>query len=798
MKFWKSKLSHNRFRQNRVRLASFEQLENRRLLAVDLAPPDMIARPYVFIGDHSGSNSEIWSMQVGSQTIAAPDYGVVQREQLSLVKGQSYLVSVSHGGTNREHGPDYDYRAWIDSSANPAWTSGSSTPSGKDFFVDNSSGLLQRQFFGDDTNEATGTATVHVPLVDLDIDSNNNGSFDSEDDWLELDSKTGRLVDVLNGDIDQDGIVDRIDFNGIEGASFEPIKLSLSSNLQHAGYSHFEITFTYSMASPNAASSGGDFRLWKVDAAENRTDLSALIRTGQTISAESLGLSPGSSVTLYLEAVNASRNTVNFKEIKVDVAVSYGRFNGTLTDKIHASAVLPAENAVPEVISVFYKNESGNQIVAINEGAILPVSGSVKYRREVQSVEVAVWADLNFDGIKDSNEVATVQATRTSQSNLNGDRFYEFSTSFLVLDDGPSPGNGGGADSLTITATPVGGTAYDSFMIVQNVAPTWVDYPTLNGSYNENGIIESASISGIFRDPGFLDRHGVQVLVNGVVRNEQLIPESRVGFSIDIGVITPSDGERITVRLFDDDLGETTFYITLSTVVSKSFIANIYTANGAGTVRAAEPADQDYAMSATNRLLAFGAITAGTFRENPGPLTQDDFRLYSRDVYAVGFDGSSVQYFEHVTEGSVLLGGVEPSGYQGEIEAQNRYATQTSQVGGSAGLFVFGRPDPSLEGVFDAVMERTSTDIWYKLDVKFTMQGNFANFSVVSTDSSAFPSNRVWIDTTLRADYQQSTFVKLWQSSPILGGTFVVGRDESGIFERQYYLGEQFWVPVEN
>jgi len=64
-------------RQNRVRLCSLEKLECRRLLTADLAPPDMIARPYAFVGDHSGSNSEIWSMQVGNQTIAAPDYGVV-------------------------------------------------------------------------------------------------------------------------------------------------------------------------------------------------------------------------------------------------------------------------------------------------------------------------------------------------------------------------------------------------------------------------------------------------------------------------------------------------------------------------------------------------------------------------------------------------------------------------------------------------------------------------------------------------------------------------------------------------
>ena len=199
----------------------------------------------------------------------------------------------------------------------------------------------------------------------------------------------------------------------------------------------------------------------------------------------------------------------------------------------------------------------------------------MKYGREVPSVEVAVWADVNFNGVKDSAEVATIQAIRNSQDSLSGDYFYVFNTSFLVLDDGPSPGNGTPVDVLNIRATPLGGATYNSFMLVQNVAPSWVDYPTLAANYNEYGVIESASISGIFQDSGLLDRHGVQVFVNGVLRTEQLIPEYRTSFNVDLGVLTPNDGEKITINLLDDDQGVTTFYITLATVVSKSFIANI-------------------------------------------------------------------------------------------------------------------------------------------------------------------------------------------------------------------------------
>ncbi len=344
------------------------------------------------------------------------------------------------------------------------------------------------------------------------------------------------------------------------------------------------------------------------------------------------------------------------------------------------------------------------------------------------------------------------------------------------------------------------GEEFASGVLTFNVAPTWVDYPTLYSNFNEFGVIVNSTISGIFSDVGTQDAHAVQILVNGTQRVYQEYAAGVIGFSLDVGLLTPGDGEEIVVKLIDDDLGAITFYITLATIVSKSFIANIYTTGGVGEVASQGGLAPDAAAAANVRLQGFGATSVAQFRENPGsPFSEGDFRLYSRDVYAVGYDGEQVQYFDYLNTGSALNAGFEFGVFQGEIEERNRYYSLNSSTSGIAGVFVHGRPDPFLEPGFDLVMTRTSSEIWFSLDVAFSVQDNYAKFSLVDSDSSAFPSNRIWIDAELEGNYQQSTFVKLWQSSPTLGGQYVAGRDETGIFEWQYYLvTENYWLAVEN
>lgn len=471
------------------------------------------------------------------------------------------------------------------------------------------------------------------------------------------------------------------------------------------------------------------------------------------------------------------------------------------------SIAVDGHDAIPEVISIDYRTESGSQIVAIQEGSFLPISGTVKHRRDVPSVEVKVWADLNFDGIRDATEVAIVQAFRTDQATASGDRLYKFETWFYVFDDGPSPGNGTPVDPLQIVAKPSGGIDYNSFIIVLNVDPTWIDYPILSKSYNEFGVIENATVSGSFHNAGILDAHTVSIYVNGVKERHQEIPVGLLDFTIDVGPLTPADGEKITIKLLDDDGGKAMFYITLASVVSKSFIADVYATGGAGSVSvaAANPVEtteaaEDAASAANLRLAAFAAATRLQFAEDPtAASTRGDSRLHSRHDYVVGYDGAKVRYFQRIHE--YLQAGFELYVLPAAIceDSVLRYEAITEEKSGKAGVFIIGSPNWVLEPGINVPLRRTSTDIWYELNFKFDMVGNYARLSLENTDASSFPSNRIWINETLKNDYQQKTTVKLWQSSPTHGLNMVVGRREQGNFERQTdLLTGAYWIPLEN
>lgn len=247
-----------------------ERLEPRLALSVNFAtglPADMTASAYLFIGDHSVSNSEIWRMNVDSTPLSAPDFGVMLREQGTFARGASYPITVDWIASNRLAGPDYDYRAWIDRSANPTWTSGSPAPSSPDFFVTDPGQLLQRRWFGSEINATLGkTAEVHFPGVDLDVDSDNSGSVDGSpaEDALELDSTTGVNVPVSTASM----------------AGLTPLVLGMSDNLRHAATTA-EVSFSFSTTAPTA------FRLWR-DAARTQP-----LPWGTAVTAAQLGLGFG-------------------------------------------------------------------------------------------------------------------------------------------------------------------------------------------------------------------------------------------------------------------------------------------------------------------------------------------------------------------------------------------------------------------------------------------------------------------------------------------------------------------------
>ena len=287
---------------------------------------------YTTVGDQSPSNSEAWNMNVGGHTLSAT-YGQVLTQTITYKKGESYPVTVQHTSTNRSDGPDYDYRAWIDSSANPGWTNGQTTLSGTNYFVTDPDGLLQKDYFGDSTDPTVGkTATLNIPGFDMNIDADNTQGFNAPinspaEESIENNLDAGKVIWADNGDLNGNGIIDENEL-GVMGDYFVPVTLSLSQNIADANPSSITINFSYDTSV---------FALWTKDGTAIRT-LSDKVQTGQEITASSLGLVPGGTVILYLEALKAY-NSTNAKPISANVTVTGSTWSGKLTDTVRAVAV---------------------------------------------------------------------------------------------------------------------------------------------------------------------------------------------------------------------------------------------------------------------------------------------------------------------------------------------------------------------------------------------------------------------------------------------------------------------------
>ena len=77
-------------------------------------PPEEteVIRLTLTVGDHSGSESERYHLNVGRYSHQAMEFGVVETREYVFRRGMSYPITVVHAGTNREQ-PDYDYTAAI-------------------------------------------------------------------------------------------------------------------------------------------------------------------------------------------------------------------------------------------------------------------------------------------------------------------------------------------------------------------------------------------------------------------------------------------------------------------------------------------------------------------------------------------------------------------------------------------------------------------------------------------------------------------------------------------------------------
>lgn len=276
------------------------------------------------VGDPSGSHSEQWALCVGSIRQASPTYGEVGEGEYFFDVGKSYPISIEHQGSRYDE-PDYDWYANIDPTDRP------------EFFVvdDNTPLYIVGAYQGDwmdwaGAGYASLKATLHVPRFDTDVDSRNDSGHaipddNSAEDRLENDGSTGKLVFATTGDVDQDGIVDSVDFGGIDGVSFVPMAVRLSENVKEARPTSIQVFFDYDPAV---------FRVWKpgCDAGATRTT-SDIIPAQTWVSADEIGLVPGGDQTVYVEALQGVPSVA--VPLITSVRVEGERWSGTLMDTVH-------------------------------------------------------------------------------------------------------------------------------------------------------------------------------------------------------------------------------------------------------------------------------------------------------------------------------------------------------------------------------------------------------------------------------------------------------------------------------
>ena len=212
------------------------------------------------------------------------------------------------------------------------------------------------------------TAGVHfgnlyAPVVDLDIDSDNNSPLapdrtPEEDEIEAFFSLPGKTIRVNNGDKDGDVIQDDLDGYNADGLAgtdddissgvrFTPIVLDLSGYIDSTQAS---VRFTYpGEPIPGEANSQGVLRLWTKDGGVARS-LDDYVEPGREYDAVDLGITADRPViTLYVEAIaETSAADQSSRLIRVDVDVDgAGPINLVSSD----SVVVTVEDVAPASIS---------------------------------------------------------------------------------------------------------------------------------------------------------------------------------------------------------------------------------------------------------------------------------------------------------------------------------------------------------------------------------------------------------------------------------------------------------------
>lgn len=316
--------------------------------------PEDLVSIVLQVGDSSSSNSEMWMLEVGDIRFKAPGHGEVTPPTIfQFLRGKSYPIKLVHLSSNVSP-PDYDYTAHL----TPEATSCA--------IVDDPQSLLGVHWSGESNPAAGKEATLHLPKVDLDVDTDNTNGFSAPDsnaaeDEAEMQGP-GKLMFTGLADTDSDGIpdwADGIELAGLEagpsGAAFVPLVLDVPDAVMAAlDDPSAYVALAYDMSDPALITPGnlsvrppGAFRLWTKDGTSMRNPLPAteggdLVAPGVRLDRTKLNSmrSGGDKVTLYLEAVGPTTSEAQ-RTITASLVFSTAAGNcpSPVTDSVKAAAI---------------------------------------------------------------------------------------------------------------------------------------------------------------------------------------------------------------------------------------------------------------------------------------------------------------------------------------------------------------------------------------------------------------------------------------------------------------------------
>lgn len=309
----------------------------------DCSEPDCGTPVTLAIGNPKGHAK--WSLRIGRTTLTMEDYGESPPDLIyPFGPGRSYSIRVGYHGDDLETCPftrDYSYCA--DITVGAGHTSilvdeQEIDPDGD--YCDRLSTLLGcKNGSSEPCNPASGkSARLYLPIVDLDVDSDNDEAFaalsrsESEDLHEDDPARNGKVLFVNDDDSDADGIPDfadgfdlypdRMQDDTVEGEAFPRVVLEVGPVPDPEGYS---ITFAYPASDPGDVEitngpdgsypvlpEQGALRLWRAPpgTARNKAGVSNegdFVEAGVPYLLTDLGLNgSGGTLQLWGEAVRPS------------------------------------------------------------------------------------------------------------------------------------------------------------------------------------------------------------------------------------------------------------------------------------------------------------------------------------------------------------------------------------------------------------------------------------------------------------------------------------------------------------